>query len=207
MVGLWDALPVSDGHALLVTRRHVASWFEATGEERRELLEAVEAAKAATPRRRIHPTATTLGSTLGGRPGRAAAPAAAGPRPRPISSWRIPPCPRTAPSSIVGIGINGEEPMEPSKGRRGTSEVARFLPFGEDPMARSIDDILSEAMQLPPEDRARVARELLASLWPEPADDQAWEAEIRRREREIDAGAVDLIPAEDVFDELDTLLQ
>jgi diadenosine tetraphosphate (Ap4A) HIT family hydrolase len=30
--GLWDAFPVSDGHALLVTRRHVASGFEATGE-------------------------------------------------------------------------------------------------------------------------------------------------------------------------------
>ena len=74
-------------------------------------------------------------------------------------------------------------------------------------MAKSIDGILSEAMQLPPEDRARVARELLASLWPEPADDQAWEAEIQRREREIDADTVDLIPAEDVFDELDTLLQ
>jgi putative addiction module component (TIGR02574 family) len=74
-------------------------------------------------------------------------------------------------------------------------------------MTRSIDDILSEAMQLSAEDRASVARELLASLWPEPADDKAWEAEIQRREREIDAGTVDLISAEDVFDELDTLLQ
>ena len=58
VVGLSHALPVSDGGALLVTRRHVASWFEATGEERRELPEVVEAAKAATPRRSIHPTAT-----------------------------------------------------------------------------------------------------------------------------------------------------
>lgn len=30
VVGLWDAFAVSPGHALLIPRRHVASWFEAT---------------------------------------------------------------------------------------------------------------------------------------------------------------------------------
>ena len=30
VLGIWDAFPVSDGHALLVPRRHVASWFDAT---------------------------------------------------------------------------------------------------------------------------------------------------------------------------------
>ena len=30
---LWDAYPVSDGHALVITRRHVPTWFEATAEE------------------------------------------------------------------------------------------------------------------------------------------------------------------------------
>nr|WP_228530930.1 MULTISPECIES: DUF3427 domain-containing protein [Myxococcaceae] len=35
--GLWDAFPVSPGHALLVTRRHVPTWFEATDAERAEL--------------------------------------------------------------------------------------------------------------------------------------------------------------------------
>ena len=67
VVGLWDAFPVSDGHALLVTRRHVASWFEATGEERRELLEAVEAAKAA-----IEASHTPDGYNIGINIGRAA---------------------------------------------------------------------------------------------------------------------------------------
>ena len=28
VLGLWDAYPVSAGHALVVTRRHVASWFD-----------------------------------------------------------------------------------------------------------------------------------------------------------------------------------
>ncbi len=35
---LWDAYPVTDGHALVVTRRHVGSWFDATDEEQAELL-------------------------------------------------------------------------------------------------------------------------------------------------------------------------
>lgn len=31
--GLWDGFPVSPGHALIVPRRHVATWFDATAEE------------------------------------------------------------------------------------------------------------------------------------------------------------------------------
>ncbi|MBM3348067.1 MAG: HIT family protein [Betaproteobacteria bacterium] len=44
--GLWDAFPVSPGHALLVTRRHVASWFDATPAEQAALLDAISAARA-----------------------------------------------------------------------------------------------------------------------------------------------------------------
>ena len=36
ILGLWDAYPVSAGHALLVPRRHIASWIEATPEEQQE---------------------------------------------------------------------------------------------------------------------------------------------------------------------------
>jgi len=43
--GLWDAFPVSDGHALIVTRRHVATWFEATDEERAEITAGIEIAR------------------------------------------------------------------------------------------------------------------------------------------------------------------
>lgn len=45
VVGLWDAFPVSPGHALLVPIRHVSSWFEATREERIELLDSVDIAR------------------------------------------------------------------------------------------------------------------------------------------------------------------
>ena len=45
VIGLWDAFPVSPGHALLVTCRHVATWFDATPEEQKALLGAVDVAR------------------------------------------------------------------------------------------------------------------------------------------------------------------
>lgn len=45
VIGIWDGFPVSPGHALLVPRRHFASWFEATPAEKTALLAAVEHAK------------------------------------------------------------------------------------------------------------------------------------------------------------------
>jgi superfamily II DNA or RNA helicase/HKD family nuclease len=45
VIGVWDAFPVSPGHALLVTKRHVATWYEATREERAALAEATESAR------------------------------------------------------------------------------------------------------------------------------------------------------------------
>ena len=45
--GLWDGFPVAAGHALLVTRRHIESWFEANEEEQLALIRAIGAAKSA----------------------------------------------------------------------------------------------------------------------------------------------------------------
>lgn len=47
VIGLWDRYPVSAGHALLVPRRHFASWFDATRKEKAALLQAIDAAKSA----------------------------------------------------------------------------------------------------------------------------------------------------------------
>jgi diadenosine tetraphosphate (Ap4A) HIT family hydrolase len=44
---LWDAFPASPGHALLVPKRHVASWFEATDGERGELITTLDVARQA----------------------------------------------------------------------------------------------------------------------------------------------------------------
>lgn len=45
---LWDAYPVSTGHALLVPKRHVEQFFDLTVEERTALLELLDAAKGAS---------------------------------------------------------------------------------------------------------------------------------------------------------------
>lgn len=45
IVGLWDAFPVSPGHALLVPRRHVPTWWDASETEQRALIDAVQIAR------------------------------------------------------------------------------------------------------------------------------------------------------------------
>jgi len=41
-LGIWDGFPVSPGHALIITRRHVPSWFEATPQERIEIVSTID---------------------------------------------------------------------------------------------------------------------------------------------------------------------
>jgi putative addiction module component (TIGR02574 family) len=62
-------------------------------------------------------------------------------------------------------------------------------------------EIESEALQLPPKERARLAQRLLASL-DETADrdaEQVWLQEAERRLDELESGKVTGIPAEQVF--------
>jgi superfamily II DNA or RNA helicase/diadenosine tetraphosphate (Ap4A) HIT family hydrolase len=64
--GLWDRFPVSDGHALLIPKRHVPSWFEATREEQTELTAAIETVKARIEERlERNPDGFTVGMNLG----------------------------------------------------------------------------------------------------------------------------------------------
>jgi diadenosine tetraphosphate (Ap4A) HIT family hydrolase/HKD family nuclease len=64
VLGLWDQFPVSPGHALIIPRRHVASWFEATDDERVELMAVV--ADARTAIERVHqPDGYNLGVNIG----------------------------------------------------------------------------------------------------------------------------------------------
>jgi diadenosine tetraphosphate (Ap4A) HIT family hydrolase len=48
---LWDAYPVSEGHALVITRRHVATWFDASPEEQAAVMRGVEVARAEISKR------------------------------------------------------------------------------------------------------------------------------------------------------------
>lgn len=67
-------------------------------------------------------------------------------------------------------------------------------------MSLTLDQIEVEALGLPPEERARLAERLLASLGEERAViERSWEEEIRRRLADFDAGRTQAIPASEVF--------
>ena len=68
------------------------------------------------------------------------------------------------------------------------------------------EQLENEAQSLPREERARLAEALIASLDEEAEMERAWLDEAERRAAELDSGAVESIPAEDVFSELDSLV-
>jgi superfamily II DNA or RNA helicase/HKD family nuclease/diadenosine tetraphosphate (Ap4A) HIT family hydrolase len=68
VVGLWDAFPVSPGHALLVPRRHIADWFQADPAEQLELTRAIAVARAAIETRH-QPDGYNIGVNVGAAAG------------------------------------------------------------------------------------------------------------------------------------------
>jgi diadenosine tetraphosphate (Ap4A) HIT family hydrolase len=64
VLGIWDAFPVSPGHALLVPKRHVSSWFEATPEECGALLSAADLARELIEKKRA-PDGYNIGINVG----------------------------------------------------------------------------------------------------------------------------------------------
>jgi putative addiction module component (TIGR02574 family) len=80
-------------------------------------------------------------------------------------------------------------------------------------MARGTDEVFADALGLPMEARAELARSLLASLEGEEEELDAselaaeWREEIARRAAEIDTGEVELIPGDVVFREAFERLQ
>ena len=67
-MALWDSYPLNPGHVLIVPRRHVASWFEATAAERDEMLRlADDARRIVTEKHR--PNAFNLGINDGAEAG------------------------------------------------------------------------------------------------------------------------------------------
>jgi len=64
ILGLWDGFPVNPGHALLVPRRHVGSWEEASREERSALFDSIVRAQAEI-RKRHQPDGFNIGMNQG----------------------------------------------------------------------------------------------------------------------------------------------
>ncbi len=67
-------------------------------------------------------------------------------------------------------------------------------------MSTLVEELFAQAKSLPPEDRARLAEELLESLAQDPDTEveAAWDSEIERRVAEVEVGTAKLIAAEDV---------
>ena len=75
-------------------------------------------------------------------------------------------------------------------------------------MSDLVDELSRKARALPPEDRVRLAEELLATVQEVDAEvELAWDEEIKRRIAEIDSGTAKLVPAEEVFAEVRRLLK
>jgi putative addiction module component (TIGR02574 family) len=72
-------------------------------------------------------------------------------------------------------------------------------------MTTLVEELSQKARTLSPEDRARLAEDLLASLEDGSESssevEAAWEHEIRQRVEEVKIGTAKLIPAEDVYAE------
>jgi putative addiction module component (TIGR02574 family) len=69
-------------------------------------------------------------------------------------------------------------------------------------MPTPIEIVEAEAMKLTPRERAELADKLWMSAEPGAEVEAAWDAEIERRIREIDAGEVECVPWEQVLAEL-----
>ena len=79
-------------------------------------------------------------------------------------------------------------------------------------MSRPMKRLESEVLDLPRKERARLAQLILVSLDQEvPEDtaedlDQAWAEEIERRVAELRSGTVKLVPGDEVFGEIEDLI-
>lgn len=71
-------------------------------------------------------------------------------------------------------------------------------------MTRATNDVLAEALELPPEERARIAAELLDSLdYAQEDVEAAWAAEIQRRVAQARAGDLESTDWRTVLDRVE----
>jgi putative addiction module component (TIGR02574 family) len=78
-------------------------------------------------------------------------------------------------------------------------------------MGAILEELESQALQLPPQERSKLIHRLIVSLDGEPEESpeaiaKAWDEEIARRVADMDAGRTQWIPAEEVFKEIDSII-
>ncbi len=64
VIALWDGFPVSPGHALIVPRRHVPTWFDANAEEQAAILGTIDRVREEILRR-YQPDGFNIGINVG----------------------------------------------------------------------------------------------------------------------------------------------
>lgn len=78
-------------------------------------------------------------------------------------------------------------------------------------MGAILEELESQALQLPPQERSKLIHRLIVSLDGEPEESpeviaKAWDEEIARRIADMEAGRTQWIPAEEVFKEIDAII-
>jgi putative addiction module component (TIGR02574 family) len=66
----------------------------------------------------------------------------------------------------------------------------------------TVETLEAAALHLPPGERARLVERLIATLDADPAVEEAWAAEVERRQLEIESGAVSLLPGPETLAKL-----
>lgn len=69
-------------------------------------------------------------------------------------------------------------------------------------MASTIEIIEAEALQLSAAERARLIERLIASLDVDPGVEEAWAAEVERRNGEVESGKISLLPGPEAIAKL-----
>ena len=74
-------------------------------------------------------------------------------------------------------------------------------------MASSIEIIEAEALRLSATERARLIERLIASLDVDPEVEEAWAAEVERRNSEVESGKVSLVSGPEAIAKLKALFK
>jgi putative addiction module component (TIGR02574 family) len=74
-------------------------------------------------------------------------------------------------------------------------------------MASSIEIIETEALRLSATERARLIERLIASLDVDPEVEEAWAAEVERRNSEVESGKVSLVSGPEAIAKLKALFK